>query len=294
MRFGIATIGLSAALCAAAIAVAQPPAPDTGSDIVVEGRRIGQSEIGDFISALSDVRADDHVARFEFDACPFAAGLSAEHNALVSARMRAVGRAAGVSIADPPCRPNAIIIATRDSRATIADLRRHFPQLFLGLSVRQVDRLALHESPISWHIAQYVDQDGRPLTPDRETGAIPVGSASGASRLTPLVRPYLAGAVLVVDSRTIEGTTPRQLADYAAMRLFAKTDPSKLGGVSAPTILRLLEAPPGRPMPVTLTHFDLGYLRALYATPPNRFANSQRFLMRRQMLRDLQGREVGD
>lgn len=113
-------------------------------------------------------------------------------------------------------------------------------------------------------------------------------SPMGPSRLTPMLSTHFHSAVLVIEGRAITGFTPRQLADYAAMRTFAKIDPATLRDDAPASILTLFTQAAGQPVPITLTHWDLSYLRALYAAPLNRFAYSQRFLMRRQMLRDLE------
>jgi hypothetical protein len=101
-------------------------------------------------------------------------------------------------------------------------------------------------------------------------------------------------AALIVEQGALDGLSTTQLADYAAMRLFAKTDPQRLAGSSAPTIMGILDAPMGSAVPLTLTDWDLSFLRGLYASPNNLYAGAQRSTITRQITSDMQRRETED
>ena len=94
------------------------------------------------------------------------------------------------------------------------------------------------------------------------------------------------GVVRQLDTGNAILNVKTQVADYAAMRIFARTDPAKLKG-SAPTILDILEAPMGSAVPVTLTDWDLGFLRSLYASHGRQYANRQRKEMEGLLRKDL-------
>jgi hypothetical protein len=78
---------------------------------------------------------------------------------------------------------------------------------------------------------------------------------------------YEFGAsVVVIDAKAVAGADLRQLADFAAMQLFAHTDPSKAAQQAAPTILTLVQdAAAGKPSPLSVTEWDFAYLRSHYA-----------------------------
>jgi len=82
--------------------------------------------------------------------------------------------------------------------------------------------------------------------------------------------------VVVVDIDALGGLTVTQLADYAAMRAFARTDPERLEKSSVRSILTVLDTPIGGLAPVTLTEWDLAFLKALYGSAANRIAFQQR------------------
>jgi hypothetical protein len=78
------------------------------------------------------------------------------------------------------------------------------------------------------------------------------------------------------------------LADYAAMRLFARLNPAKLPAPSPPTILSVLEAPMGSEVPITMTEWDVGLLRGLYASSSNLRASGQRSQISQQVIKELE------
>lgn len=76
----------------------------------------------------------------------------------------------------------------------------------------------------------------------------------------------------------------RQLADFAAMQLFARTRPQFEATQPAPTILILLDdAATGRPAPLSLTGWDLAYLKALYSYTDRYSAGAERGDLARRM-----------
>jgi hypothetical protein len=112
-----------------------------------------------------------------------------------------------------------------------------------------------------------------------------------ATRITPMARQEFSGAVVVVQADAIAGLTTTQLADYAAMRAFVRTDPSKLTASAANSILNVVTTPMGAPVPLTLTAWDMSFLKAYYASRLNNFAANQRSEMREKMSQDLGGQE---
>jgi hypothetical protein len=116
-----------------------------------------------------------------------------------------------------------------------------------------------------------------------------VNGSISASRLTPASRPHFVASLVVIQMDALAGLTTTQLADYAAMRVFARTEPLRLVRASAPTILNILDAPMNSPVPQSLTDWDLGFLRALYGSAENHYASQQRHEIRRMMGRELEG-----
>jgi len=99
---------------------------------------------------------------------------------------------------------------------------------------------------------------------------------------------------LVVEGGALDGLTTTQFADYAALRVFSGVDPARLTTPGLSTILRLLDAPMGSEVPVTLTNWDLAFLDSLYASDENIRAASQRSEIRDGMRRRIERTEGGE
>lgn len=276
---------------ASPVAAQAPPPAAEPSEIIVQGHRYRDQDVRDFIDALTQTRMGGQLSKFDWAVCPAAVGLSEHHRRAIANRMRQVAVAAGIKVADANCRPNALVIVTRDKKQLIQGMRRKYPAYFkdaLG------DRIKPDNQPgpvTAWHVEGRLDSNGIAAAQNRESKYYIVESYD-SSRLIPASRPAFAAGILVVELRALAGLTATQLADYAAMRLFARTDPARLKNGTAPTILHAIDAPMGSAVPITLTHWDLGFLRALYSAGPNQFANRQRNEMKQSLRKEL--RKVQD
>ena len=74
------------------------------------------------------------------------------------------------------------------------------------------------------------------------------------------------------------------------MRTYADTTPAKAAGVRAPSILTILDEAPDQLVPVTLTYWDLAFLKSLYATSNAYYASYQRGDMERVVSKELKRR----
>ena len=103
-----------------------------------------------------------------------------------------------------------------------------------------------------------------------------VVNSNPPSRVRANSMPTFVASLVVIDRRSAGGLTVTQLADYAAMRTFADTDPARVASAAAPSILPILTLPADAPLPQTLTHWDLAFLKALYSTSNVYYAAYQR------------------
>lgn len=269
-------------------AAAQAATPPQSDEIVVEGARDRDRRIDAFVEALTDAPMTGQLSRFDWAVCPAAVGLTDVQAAAVEDRMRRVAQAAGIKIAPAGCKPNALVIATRSKRELIEGLRKQHAAYFTGMSSAQVNRLARSPGPAAaWQVEGRLNRDGLPLEYDSQGDYYVVQAADTHSRINPASRPHFLASVLVIEMGALKGLTVTQLADYAAMRTFARTDPANVPA-SAPTILKIIDAPMGSAIPVTLTQWDMGFLKALYTAAGNHYASQQRRDMQRQLRKELQ------
>lgn len=269
---------IAAALIAvSAIAAAAPAAAqdDGNAPIIVTGQKDLEKQIQNFIGALTPAPPRGQIARFENEICPRALGFTDEQRDVVQDRIKLVAAHAGLKVGAADCRINMLIIATPDKASFLKGLGRDHGFLFGNRTpseVRQI--LAQPGSAAAWQVEGQLDADGSPVMLEQ---GMPVNrTMRRPSRITAATRPYVAGAVVVLDSAALGGLTTTQVADYALMRAFAKVDVQKLDAGSPPTILRALDAPADEEVPVTLTQWDLAFLKGLYSGTNNLYAPSQR------------------
>lgn len=267
---------------------AQPAAPPA-SDILVTGQRPGdvREQISDFVSALTPGSAQGQLGRFEAAACPAALGFLPAQKAAVERRLRAVAQAIGLPVGGAGCRVNMLVVATADKRAFLQALRRGHGEYLSGVNARAFTRLLNEAGPAAaWHLEGQMSADGDVL--DVEDGPAVNRTFNAGSRLTSQASTYFRAGAVVIEAGALTGLTTTQVADYAAMRLLARTAPARLGAAAPPTILTVLEAAADSEVPVTLTGWDLGFLRGLYRGRANVTAPTQRGQIGREIARELQ------
>ena len=288
MRFRIRTVLAGAGFALAGVAAAQdvPPASPS-AEIVVTGRRGQEQQVKDFVAALTPA-PDGAIPRFVDEVCPAAAGLLPEQNAALAARIKTVAAAIGIKAAPEGCAPNAFVVVTENKKAYMQLLAKRRPQVFGFVNPRELRKLAFGpERAAAWQMAGAVDKKDKA----QRYNDIFSGSPSEAWETVARARSNPRGfdaAVLVVEMHAVHGLTAVQVADYAAMRLFAHIDPARLPAGGPPTILTALDAPMGSDLPVTLTKWDAGFLRGLYGSSINARTASQRADIARNISKGLE------
>ena len=257
------------------------PANDV-PEIVVEADR---DQIRQFIDALTDAPIGGQLSRFDWAVCPAAVGLLDRQNIAVADRMRHVAAAAGIKVAPAGCKPNALLIVADNKQELIDGLWNEYPIYFKDPLNRRSGPIRQRGPVTTWHVESLVDING--MVPGQELlWKHFITTSMDSSRLQPGAIPYFVAGITVIERNALAGLTTTQVADYAAMRIFARTDPARLKK-PAPTILTVIDAPMGSATPLTLTEWDLGYLKALYGSGRRQFASSQRHEMQRILQKDL-------
>ena len=260
---------LSAALTVtAASAAAQDAQAPADQSIIVTGKKITKQEIKDFVRDLTPVSSSIQISRFEHSVCPAAFGLPQAQSQAIANRMRRVAKSIGLAVGGDHCAPNVIVIVTSDKRTLIEQLARQRPDYFGDLPNRRIAELGRQPGPAAaWQLAgPEVNADGMEINSDLNDAAPINRTVAPSSRLTVAARPQFDAAVVVVERAALAGLTTTQLADYAAMRAYAGADPTRIRDPGAPTILRILDAPMGSAVPVTMTSWDFAFLNGLYAS----------------------------
>ncbi|HEU4705307.1 MAG TPA: hypothetical protein VFS45_06355 [Sphingomicrobium sp.] len=283
-----------AALAAAAPAGAIAADPADESTIVVMGERKPAKEtIRAFVRDLTPVAWQRQLGRFEQPVCPATFGLPPRQADGVTQRIRRVAQAAAIRVGGSQCAPNLVVIVTADKTALLEQLRRDRPEYFGILAARQTRALVRDPGPAAaWHLAgPPVNARGVELQVDPAFETYVNRTTEPVSRIHSAARPSFDGAVVVVRRSALAGLTVAQLADYAALRALTGADPARLAKSPVPSILTVLEAPMGSAVPITMTKWDLGFLRGFYASPRNLGTGAQRSEIAKGVARELKGEQ---
>lgn len=277
---------------AAAPAPAAQTPPSSEQDVIVTGTVERDQEIRDFVGALTgSAPMTGQIARFEDAICPGVFGLNGQARETVRNRMRQVAAYVGLRVAGPNCRPNLLLMVTRDKRAFLGELTRRHPEFFDDEEYSP-RRVIAQPGPVSaWQATISLSADGQPLSTQGGFGVN--RSTRSMSHITAATRPVFTASAVVVESSALTGLSTIQLADYAVMRGLARTDPHRLPADAPPSILTAIEAPMGSEVPITITRWDLGFLRGLYASTANLRAPQQRGEIQRQVATELDRPESG-
>ena len=227
-------------------------------------------------AAAQDINAGSTPSRFTLPVCPGVYGLAPQQAAFTVGRMRQIAAAAGMPLANQPCQSNALVIVTGNKAATIEGLvKKHSSYFPVDWSDRQIRALAEDPYPAAaWQFEGLLTPDGigrrkrtqhagpcrtRPAHCSDPPTTLP------ASRMRPSIRRDMLTSVLVVEAKALAGITATQFADYAAMRTFARTDPKQVALSASDTILKVLDAPMGTAVPMSVTAQDLDFLKGYYS-----------------------------
>src|SRR5262245_6590011 len=121
---------IGASILASSGALHADPGPTDLPEIVVEGTNAYDEQIKGFVGALTDAPVGGQLSRFDWAVCPAAVGLPDSQNHRIAARMREVAGAAGINLAAPDCRPNALVIVADDQKEFIDALWKKYPVYF--------------------------------------------------------------------------------------------------------------------------------------------------------------------
>ena len=302
MRFAMLPIGGSLALFLTSASLsAQSSVPYTASEtaegdpIIVQGQVVVEREVKNFATAISTSVAQSPMALYRpGDYCPRVVGLGAERDAQIAKRMTQVARAAGVQPAEGDCATSALVLFAADPDKMLAQFRLKHPEYFNEINGETIVHQGKDGPARSWKLLARVNRDGVPISVN-DDGVQIVEVQGGMSRLEASSRPVIAMSVLLVKTPAIAGLTVQQIADYAVMRSLTEAEPADMQRGQVPTVLRVVEAADDDSIPLSLTNWDLAYIKTRYALNVWNLGKSQMAAIRSNMKRELLGeREVAE
>jgi hypothetical protein len=238
------------------------------SEITVTGRKDSKQAVKDFVRDLTPIASSARISRLERLVCPAAFGIPKAQAVAVARRMRQVAKSVSLAVAGDNCVPNVLVLVTADKRALLELIRKQRPDYLVSLSEKDVDELENSAGPAAaWQLADSdVNADGAEIPWDPKSQWSINSTIDPPSRITVPARTRFYAAIVVVERSALAGLTTTQLADYAALRAYTGANPARLRNSNVPTILRILEAPMGTAIPLTMTSWDFGFLRGFYSS----------------------------
>lgn len=275
------TLGLIGLWAAGAVAQTAPPAappnapaPPKSDELVVTGRRApDKAELRRQVDGVAGHPGfDKPLARFIEPVCLGTMGLGADTGAAILDRMVQVAEAARVPMnGKATCSPNVLVLFIDDSHAGVERIAKRTSGLMRSLSYYEVKALLKEPGPVyAWSAVETRSRDGDRMAVDFP-GDVPQLKVSTATRTALPIRQDMLSSVVIIERKAVAGKLVTQIADYAAMRAFAETEPRRKG--DAATILSLFDE--GVVAPVEMTAFDRGYLRGVYSGAPNQLPGFQ-------------------
>lgn len=292
---------LLAGFAAAFVAAGAAAQTTTSEDLVVTGNRTVREMAQDYAGAVAVAPGSaDQYARWNRRLCPRVAGLPAEDAQTLIDHIAMRAHEFGIEVEPTGCSANFVIIFTPDSDTVarqIVDSRRDLLGYYndddLVTDGREgLERFATTPRAVRWwHVARTTTADGQQLgnsgsrvgrstadaqaaqqSGDLSGGAVMAGNGysgveavrSNGTRTRRAIRQDLSFALMIVDTRRIEGLPPQAVADYLSMATLVQLDPQ--ADLSAfPTVLNLFSDPQaGRATPTGMTDWDIAYLHGLY------------------------------
>jgi hypothetical protein len=300
-------IGSLAVLLCAAPAAAQAPAEATAPPPhTVEGLTVLKpldpetlrAIVHDFIKEHGQPSRYGKLSVWARPLCPVVVGLPPAFDAFITHRIVEVAEAAGAPKAKRPsdCRRfNVLVVVTSQPQQLMDYVRRRQPELLGFHYAAQAERIAVVRRPIQvWHVTATAQGgaaiDAASIASENEVvdgpfNAVPSGAAG--SRLSDGLSSHLLTALIVVDSRRIEGQPAGRIADQIALEALAQ--PADVNRCSqGPTVLDALNPACAASAGVEgLTSFDMAFLKGLYHADPEQFGSLQKSDIGSHMKRDL-------
>lgn len=241
-------------------------------DVVVEGRRL-QTAVAGFISEVAAPPRGEGLAVWDRKVCVGTGNFRSEHAIYLIDRVSQIAAVVGLEPGESGCRPDILIIATRNASTFASGLVEANPAAFrpalsgtdggaAALRVFQNADRAVRWWPISLPVNSNTGQIATRLIGDEEAPQVTVRSAS---RLSTDIRQVLKRVIIIVDVEKLGATNFAQMSDYIAMVALAQIDPNA-DTRTYNTVLNTFS----EDAPLGLTQWDLDYLSAMYAAPSDR------------------------
>jgi len=218
------------------------------------------------VTRETDLRHEP-LPRFDGLACPGVIGLASDYAEMLVGRIRMIAKDLHIPLApNGDCHANVIVAFTEDGRADLAEIQKKTHILSDALTVQERQELLDEPGPVRvFSVVETRMQNGSIVPRRKNLTDWSVGRMEGGqSLISTATERHITQVLVLFDREQAAGKTLHQLADYAVMRVFARTRDAK-GGDAPVSILGLFDE--NATPPDGMTAFDRAYLAALYEGP---------------------------
>ncbi|WP_438852224.1 hypothetical protein [Brevundimonas nasdae] len=248
------------------------PAPIELDDVSVEGRRL-RDAARQFVDTIAVAPAGARLGPWNTPLCVSVANLSPPYGQMMADRIGDIARDLGITVGEPGCTSNVLVIGTDNGAATAEALVEGWRTRFrppidnTNMGLNALQRFRTSDAAVRWwHVSLPVSADTGKLAARIGGSPPPRISSRNVSRLHSPLRYDLYSATVVIDMSKVGNVLLPALIDYTAMVVLAQVDPrADYSGQN--TILNLFGEPDGL---AGMSDWDLAYLKALYQAEADR------------------------
>jgi hypothetical protein len=240
-------------------------------EVTIRGQRDLARGVTRFVDQIAVLENGEGMPRWNERVCPQVSGVSRRDGESILRRLSQIALEAEVPLDAETCEPNLYVVVVPDPRKALEKMSGRQKAILFGRTNGHIadDFIAMPRPVRVWYGSVMTDPFG--IVP---AVSLPcVGSATCDEPYITYADPTLLSynhiwnfsrVVVVVEKARLRTLSVGQLADYVAMVGLARIRPdAHLEG--APTILKLFQSDAGS-APESLTDWDRGFLKSLYAT----------------------------
>ncbi len=215
--------------------------------------------------------------QFQDPVCPGITGVSREVAEVMVDRIRYNAEQIGLDTArEGKCTPNILVMFVANGQQAIKALARQRGYLFQRITMAELKAMVADAGPVhAWVNTTVRSRQGDELQGSADFDLMNpprLNVAQSQSHIFLAHRLDILSSIVMIDLPAANGLSAVQLADYATMRAIVRTRPVT-ADASVTSILSLFD--PAGERPLTLTDFDMAYLRTIYGSIPNLNAASK-------------------
>ncbi|WP_425995664.1 hypothetical protein [Caulobacter sp. DWR1-3-2b1] len=181
----------------------------------------------------------------------------------MTARIREVGAQVGVQFEKKACRPNLLVLFSREPQVMLQKARDRRKIYFEPATPVQIQRFMANTRPVRWwNSVVVIPSWGSASVVGDPDAALEIKSPG--SRIEQPTRSAIRGSLIVVDASQADGVEVGAISDYIA--LVSLTDVKQEADLTGyNSILNLFAPGSSGDLAKRLTAFDLAYLRGIYS-----------------------------